>query len=37
MGGTTAWAYPKGQHGSINCGFKFLTSKIGNIVFISFE
>lgn len=37
MGGTTAWAYPKGQHGSISGGFKFLTPKIGDIVFITFE
>lgn len=37
MGGTFAWALPKGQHGSISNGFKFLAPKIGDIVFITFE
>ena len=29
MGGVFAWAYPKGQHGSISSGFKFLAPKVG--------
>ena len=37
MGGTFAWALPKGQHGSISTGFKFLAPKIGDIVFVTFE
>lgn len=35
MGGTFAWALPKGQHGSISSGFKFLAPKVGDIVFIT--
>lgn len=34
MGGTFAWALPKGQHGSISTGFKFLAPKIGDIVLL---
>lgn len=37
MGGSFCWAFPKGQHGSINSGFKYLAPKIGDIVFITFE
>lgn len=36
-GGTTSWAYPKGQHGSAGDGFKYFTPKMGDIVFVSFE
>jgi hypothetical protein len=31
------WALPKGQQGSLNSGFKWLTPKIGDIVWITFE
>lgn len=31
------WAYPLGQEGSIQTGFKYLTPKIGQIVFVQFE
>lgn len=37
MGGTTSWAYPKGQHGSAGDGFKYFTPKMGDIVFVTFE
>lgn len=37
MGGVFAWAYPKGQHGSISSGFKFLAPKVGDTVFVTFE
>ena len=37
MNGIISWAYPKGQHGSINNGFKFLAPKVGDIVFVTFE
>lgn len=37
MNGSISWAYPKGQHGSINNGFKYLAPKIGDIVFVTFE
>lgn len=37
MGGVSAWAYPRGQHGSQHDGFKFLPPKIGDIVFVTFE
>lgn len=37
MGGIIAWAYPRGQHGSINNGFKYLAPKVGDIVFVTFE
>ena len=35
MNGIISWAYPKGQHGSINNGFKFLAPKVGDIVFVT--
>ena len=31
------WAYPLGQEGSIQTGFRYLTPKIGQIVFVQFE
>ena len=37
MGGTTNWAFPRGQHGSAGDGFKYFTPKMGDIVFVSFE
>ena len=37
MGGIITWAFPKGQHGSINNGFKYLAPKVGDIVFVTFE
>ena len=37
MGGIITWAYAKGQHGSINNGFKYLAPKVGDIVFVTFE
>ena len=37
MGGVFAWAYPKGQHGSLSSGFKYLAPKVGDMVFITFE
>lgn len=37
MGGVFAWSYPKGQHGSISSGFKFLAPKVGDTVFVTFE
>ena len=36
MGGIITWAFPKGQHGSINNGFKYLAPKVGDIVFVTF-
>lgn len=35
MGGIITWAYAKGQHGSINNGFKYLAPKVGDIVFVT--
>lgn len=37
QGGIITWAYPKGQHGSIDSGFKFLNPKIGDLVWVTFE
>lgn len=37
MSGVCNWAYPKGQHGSIQSGFKFLSPKIGDVVWVTFE
>lgn len=37
MGGIMAWAYPKGQHGTTNGGFKWLAPKVGDIVWVTFE
>lgn len=37
MGGSFGWAYPRGQHGSADSGFKFLAPKIGDTVFVTFE
>lgn len=31
------WAYPKGLHGSINTGFKYLTPEKSEIVFVEFD
>ena len=31
------WAYPKGQEGALQTGFRYFTPKIGQIVFIEFE
>lgn len=37
MGGAIGWAYPRGQHGSHGDGFKYITPKVGDIVFVTFE
>lgn len=31
------WAFPKGVHGGINSGFKYLTPKVGSIVWVEFK
>ena len=36
-GGLNLWALPKGQHGSLDNGFKYFAPKIGDVVWISFE
>jgi hypothetical protein len=36
-GGIVAWAHAKGQHGSIDTGFKYFAPKISDIVWVSFE
>lgn len=36
-GGIILWAYPKGQHGGNQNGFKYLPPKIGDTVWVSFE
>lgn len=33
----SVWAYPKGLHGSINTGFKYLTPEKSEIVFVEFD
>lgn len=33
----SVWAYPKGLHGSINTGFKYLTPEKSDIVFVEFD
>lgn len=30
------WAYPKGQHGDLNSGFKYLPPRVGSIVWVEF-
>lgn len=37
MRGVMTWALPKGQHGSIQTGFKYISPKVGDIVFVTFE
>lgn len=37
VNGIILWALPKGQHGGFNSGFKYLSPKIGDVVWISFE
>jgi len=36
-GGIILWAEPIGQHGSVDSGFKYLTPKIKDLVWVSFE
>lgn len=35
--GIILWAEPKGQHGAYRSGFKFLTPKVGDFVWVEFE
>lgn len=35
--GTTVWALAKGQDGSLGSGFKGITPKVGDIVYVEFE
>jgi len=35
--GIILWAEPKGQHGAYKSGFKFLTPKVGDFVWVEFE
>ena len=37
QGGVCLWALPRHQHGSKNTGFKYLSPKIGDWVWVSFE
>lgn len=37
MNGIILWAYAKGQHGSTASGFKNLSPKVGDIVYVTFE
>lgn len=37
LGGVIRWAYPRGQQGGPNYGFKNLTPKVGEVVYITFE
>lgn len=34
---TQLWAFPKGQYGTNNAGFKTLTPQVGDVVWITFE
>ena len=36
-GGIILWAEPVGQHGSVDTGFKYLTPKVQDLVWVSFE
>lgn len=37
QGGVCLWALPRHQHGSKNTGFKYLSPKVGDWVWVSFE
>jgi hypothetical protein len=37
VNGVMLWALPKGQHGALNSGFKFLAPQIGDVVWVTFE
>lgn len=37
MGGIVQWAYPRGQYGSIGYGVKWVTPKINEVVYVTFE